>query len=40
MNNEKKNFYKKYPDIFLEDFFDIKLFWWQRFYIRHIVKSK
>ena len=41
MNPEElKEFYKKYPDIFLEEFFGLKLFWYQKVLIRTLIKTK
>lgn len=35
-----KEFYLKYPDVFLENYFDIELLEYQKFFIRLIVRDK
>ena len=40
MNEELKEFYKRYPDRFMEDFLGLKLFWYQKVFIRALAKSK
>ena len=35
-----KEFYLKYPDIFLENYFDIELLEYQKFFIRSIIREK
>jgi len=32
MDVRLKDFYKKYPDIFIEDILEIKLYLWQKYY--------
>lgn len=40
-NNTKKiEYWKKNPDRFLEDFFGIKFFWYQRVLLKIIAKEK
>lgn len=35
-----KEFYLKYPDVFLENYFDIELLEYQKLFIRLIVRDK
>lgn len=35
-----KKFWLKYPDVFLENYFDIELLEWQKLFIRLIVNDK
>lgn len=35
-----KEFWLKYPDVFLENYFDIKLLGYQKFFIRLIMRDK
>ena len=37
LNDRQKEYYKQYPDIFIEEFFGIKLYPWQRFYLRKLI---
>ncbi len=40
MDELVKEFYKQYPDRFLEEFLGLKLLWYQKFFIRALAKSK
>lgn len=40
MDELTKEFYKEYPDRFIEDFLGLKLFWYQKVLIRALAKSK
>lgn len=37
--NKLKEFYLKYPDVFLENYFDIELLEYQKLFIRLIVRD-
>lgn len=37
--NKLKEFYSKYPDVFLENYFDIELLEYQKLFIRLIVRG-
>lgn len=37
--NKLKKFYLKYPDVFLENYFDIELLEYQKLFIRLIVRD-
>ena len=37
--DEMKEFYQKYPDIFLENYFDIKLLPYQKLWVRSLYKD-
>lgn len=39
MDELTKEFYKKYPDRFIEEFLGLKLLWYQKFLIRKIYKK-
>lgn len=36
---ELREFYKKYPDVFIEEFFDIKLLSYQKLIVRALCKD-
>jgi hypothetical protein len=38
MDDRLKEFYKNYPDKFIEDILEMKLFVWQRILLRMIIK--
>jgi hypothetical protein len=35
----KKEFYKQYPDMFLENALDLKLHWYQKVFLRAIIHT-
>ena len=35
-----KEFWLKYPDVFLENYFDIELLEYQKFFVRSIMRDK
>lgn len=39
MDENLKEFYKKYPDLFIENFLDLKLLWYQKFLVRAICRK-
>jgi hypothetical protein len=39
LQDDWKDFYKRYPDLFLEDFLGIKLYWYQKFYVRYLMRK-
>jgi hypothetical protein len=40
MDERTKDFYKKYPDCFLENFLGVKLFWYQKILIRALTRKE
>jgi len=40
MDDNLKEFYKKYPDKFIEEFLDLKLYWYQKVILRQLVNKK
>jgi len=39
MGEELKEFYNKYPDLFIENFLGLKLSWYQKFLVRVICRK-
>ena len=40
LNEYLKNFYKHYPDMFIEEFLGLKLSWYQKFILRELLKNR
>lgn len=40
MDERLKEFYKSYPDKFIEDFLDVQLFPYQKLLIRNIISNR
>jgi len=39
MDEQTKEFYKQYPDMFLENALDLKLHWYQKVFLRAIIHT-
>jgi hypothetical protein len=40
MDEQTKEFYKQYPDMFLENVLDLKLHWYQKVFLRVMIRTK